>query len=169
MKRIVILGVGNVLFSDEGVGIKALEELKENFIFPENVELIDGGTLGIGLMPYLEGVNRLIILDAVLGGGPPGRVYEFKGEQIRTMFSRKVSMHNVGLQDVLYILDFLDRIPEEMVLIGVEPKSLSLGCSLSPVVRSSLEMVVEKVLKHLDAWNIKPVRRSVACSQGSSE
>ncbi|MDQ7083221.1 MAG: hydrogenase maturation protease [Aquificota bacterium] len=89
--------------------MKVLEKLKEEFLFPENVALIDGGTLGIGLVPYLEDVDRLVIVDAVSGGGHPGEVYKLEGELARTVFNSRVSAHDINLQEVLGVLDFIGK------------------------------------------------------------
>ncbi|MDQ7039255.1 MAG: HyaD/HybD family hydrogenase maturation endopeptidase [Aquificota bacterium] len=168
MSKVVILGVGNILLSDEGVGVKVLEKLKEEFLFPENVALIDGGTLGIGLVPYLEDVDRLVIVDAVSGGGHPGEVYKLEGELARTVFNSRVSAHDINLQEVLGVLDFIGKSPRDVVLIGVEPKVLEPGCDLSPEVESGLRLVIDEIIDLLETWGIKPVRRCEICSEGLS-
>ena len=92
--KIAVLGVGNVLLSDEGLGVRVVEEIRKRYSLPEEVLLIDGGTLGIDLLYFLEGVERLLVVDAVLGGLPPGSLYKFKGEEVLTYFkSRKLSAH----------------------------------------------------------------------------
>ena len=120
---ILVLGVGNILLSDEGLGVRALELLRRGYEFPEEVSLLDGGTLGVDLLYYLEGTEKLLILDAVLGGKEPGTLYRFTGERVRGHFRRKVSMHDLGMQEVLALMELRGRFPEEIVLLGIEPIS----------------------------------------------
>ncbi len=155
MGKIVVLGVGNTILSDEGLGVKAVERLREGYEFPEEVELIDGGTLGIDLLYYLEGVRKLLILDAVSGGGKPGTLYKFKGEEVKGYFRRKVSMHELGIQEVLALMDVMDKPVEEIVVLGIEPASIELGTDLSPVVEESMPDLLREALSQLEEWGVR--------------
>ncbi|WP_333783933.1 HyaD/HybD family hydrogenase maturation endopeptidase [Thermocrinis sp.] len=149
---ILILGVGNILLSDEGLGVRAVEKLKEGYIFPENVKLLDGGTLGIDLLYFLEGAERLIIVDAVMGGGPPGTLYKFSGDEVKAYFRGKVSAHELGIQEVLGIAQLTGKYPKEVVVIGMEPESLEISLELSQTVRNSLEKLVKLIIEQLKDW-----------------
>lgn len=164
MGKTVVLGVGNVLLKDEGLGVRALEILKENYEFPEGVELLDGGTLGMDLLYYLEGADRLVILDAVSGGGPPGTLYRFTDEEVRAYFKRKVSAHEIGIQEVLALLDLLEKPVKSVAVLGIEPKDLNIGTDLSPEVESSLGELVKATLDLLKEWGleVKPKKEVVS-------
>ncbi len=151
---VLILGVGNILLSDEGLGVRVVERLKESYIFPENVKLLDGGTLGIDLLYFLEGVDRLIIIDAIIGGKAPGTVYKLSGEEVEAYFKRKVSVHEVGIQEVLGIAKLTGKYPKEVTVIGMEPQSLDISLELSPKIKENLERLIQEVIKQLESWDI---------------
>lgn len=154
--KIAVLGVGNVLLSDEGLGVRVVEEIRKRYSLPEEVLLIDGGTLGIDLLYFLEGVERLLVVDAVLGGLPPGSLYKFKGEEVLTYFkSRKLSAHDIGIQEVLALADLTDRLPKEIVVLGLEPESFEISLDLSPSVKKNLDRLIEEVISQLKEWNVE--------------
>ncbi|MCX8076208.1 MAG: hydrogenase maturation protease, partial [Aquificaceae bacterium] len=97
---------------------------------------------------------RLLIVDAVLGGSPPGTLYKFEGEEVKTYFRKKVSAHELGIQEVLGLAEITGKKPSEVVLIGMEPESTDISLELSPTVRERLPFLVEEVLKHLRSWNV---------------
>ncbi len=168
MKKIAVLGVGNVLLSDEGLGVRVVEEIRKRYRLPEEVLLIDGGTLGLNLLYFLEDVERLLIVDAVLGGLPPGSLYKFKGEEVLTYFkSRKLSAHDIGIQEVLALADLTDRLPKEIVVLGLEPESFEISLDLSPSVKDNLDKLIEEVIKQLKEWGVE-VRDEAGEPFGSS-
>lgn len=149
MEKILILGVGNILFRDEGIGVQALQWLQEHAEFPENVTLIDGGTLGMGLMDALLGCNRVFVLDAVLGGGEPGSVYRLTDESLRKSMSFKDSLHQTDLVDTLIYCGLLGNRPEAVVY-GMEPgdyQTMELG--LTPACGQSLPKLAQALLDEL--------------------
>lgn len=153
--RVLVLGVGNILLSDEGLGVRAVEELRRSYRFPEDVELMDGGTLGIDLLYFMEGFDRLLLVDAVLGGSPPGTLFKLKGEEVKAYFRRKVSAHELGIQEVLGIAEILGKKPEEIVLIGMEPESLDISLELSPTIKARFPYLIQEVLKQLEEWGVR--------------
>ncbi|MFN3598668.1 MAG: HyaD/HybD family hydrogenase maturation endopeptidase [Aquificaceae bacterium] len=154
--KVMVLGVGNLLLSDEGVGVRVIEELSKRYRFPENVVLIDGGTIGVNLLYFLEGVEKLLIVDAVLGGMPPGSIYKFKDEEVLTYFrTKKLSAHDIGIQEVLSLAKLTEKLPKEMVVLGIEPESLDVSLELSSSVKEALERLLDEVIKQLKEWNIK--------------
>ncbi|GHU05405.1 hydrogenase 2 maturation endopeptidase [Alphaproteobacteria bacterium] len=147
--RAAVLGVGNLLMSDEGVGVHAVSALVERYDFPDEVEIIDGGTSGMELLPELEGLDHLIVVDAVRAGKPAGSLVRLAGEDVPVFFKIKFSPHQVGLSDIFAALRFKGTSPGEVVIVGVEPESLDLNMSLSPTVAARLDEVVEMVVAEL--------------------
>lgn len=148
----LILGVGNLLASDEGVGIHVIQRLQAEYQFPEEVQLLDGGTLGMDLLFYLENVRNLLIIDAVETGQPPGTLIRLAGDEVPAFFSLKMSPHQVGVPDMLFAAKLRDLYPQEIVLWGVQPGSLEIGLELSPPVAAQLESLVARVMEELERW-----------------
>jgi len=146
MTKDLILGVGNLLLTDEGLGIHAVRKLFENPALPADVEVVDGGTAGLGLLYYLEDVNRLVIIDAVETGGPPGTMVRLSGDQIPVYMAMKVSPHEITLPDFLAAAKLRDLYPQEVIVWGIQPQSLEVGVELSPVVAEKLDTLVKNVL-----------------------
>ena len=132
--RAVVLGIGNIILSDEGVGVRAVEALQANYRLPENVEAIDGGTSGMELIEALSGADLLVVLDTIVAGKPPGMVVSLAGDAVPSFFRRKLSPHQIGLSDVLASLEFLGELPRQTLVFGVQPQSLELGMELTPAV-----------------------------------
>ena len=148
-KRITILGVGNLLFTDEGVGIRVVEALQDRYEFPENVKVVDGGTLGMNLLGLISGVDYLIVVDAVRNGGEPGTFYRLAGEEIPKRIRAKNSLHQVDLLEALTCCQALDKVPETVIL-GVEPEDITtLGVELTPTIGGRVDSLVNAVLGEL--------------------
>lgn len=148
-KRTVILGVGNLLLSDEGVGVRALEKLERAYTFPDGVDLVDGGTCGMELLELLTDLDLLIMLDVVRAGKPPGSLIVLRGNEVPARLRLKLSPHQVGLSDVLATLILTGVAPRESVIIGIEPESFELGMSLTPAVEATLPRMVAATLDEL--------------------
>ena len=154
MAATVVLGVGNILLSDEGFGVRVAEALQQRFRFPVDVEVLDGGTLGMELMRFLEGTQRLILIDAVHGpAAEPGSFHELRGDAVRLYFKEKVSMHELGIQEVLASLEVMEKPIREIVVFGVQPKSLEICLELTAAVAARVDETVEKVVRQLVEWN----------------
>lgn len=147
--RAVVLGVGNLLLSDEGVGPHAIAQLGRRLRLPPSVELIDGGTSAMELLADLAGAQLLLIVDAVAGGGLPGTIHVLKGDEVPRFFTLKLSPHQVGLSDVLATLLVAGESPQETIIIGVEPGSLALGMELSAEVAAALPALAEEIRRRL--------------------
>ncbi len=147
--RVVVLGIGNLLMSDEGIGVHAVEALQTHFVLPAEVEVVDGGTTGMELLPELEGADHLIVVDAVRVGKPPASVVRLVGDEVPAFFKTKLSPHQVGLSDVLAALRFAGGSPGQVVLIGVQPASLEMGMELSLEVAARLGDVLSLVTAEL--------------------
>lgn len=152
---VTVLGVGNTLLQDEGFGVRVIEEMTRRFSFPDHVQVLDGGTLGMELLRFLKGTEKLIIVDAIAGGEPPGTVYCFKDDQVKAYFKEKVSAHELGIQDVLAVLEVLEEPISEMVVIGVQPLSLDVSLELTPEVASRMDEVIEQVMAQLQEWHVE--------------
>jgi hydrogenase maturation protease len=147
-----VLGVGNSILKDEGFGIKVIEEMearREELGIPPYVELMDGATLGIDLLYYIEGRQKIVMLDIVNAGEPPGTIFRFTPEDIKTQVRTKVSMHQVTLFDVLTMADFSGRMPPEAVIIGIQPGEVEWGLELTPEVEAQIPRVIELVMKEI--------------------
>ena len=154
--KILVLGIGNLVMTDDGVGVRVVQLIGERYRFAERVTVLDGGTLGLDLLPRIEEAQRLIIVDAVETGAPPGTLVRLSGEEIPLALETKLSPHQMGLKDLLTVSSLLGQAPEETVLWGVQPESIELALRLSPPVEAQLEPLVEKVLEELAAWGVRP-------------
>ncbi len=155
MKKTVILGVGNILRSDEGVGVHIVKELERFTVNGSRFTVIDGGTLGIDLIPFIENADKLIIVDAVKDGGKPGTVYKFRREDIHdtryTIHDTRYSLHQINLIDTLNIMEIQNKLPKETVIIGVEPKNLGWGEELSEEIKKripEIKTLLEKEVRN---------------------
>ncbi len=157
MEKIIVLGIGNILLRDEGFGVRVVEELTRRYRFPENVQVLDGGTLGMELLRYLMGADKLVLVDAVAGELPPGSLYEFKNEAVKAYFKEKVSMHELGIQDVLAALDILEKPIKEVMIIGVQPLSMEIGLELTALLLPVVNQAVDKVIQVLTSWQVEVV------------
>jgi hydrogenase maturation protease len=153
-RRKVILGLGNLLYQDEGFGIHALRAVQEAIHIPEEVEFVDGGVLGMNLLPLVEESSHLLVLDAIDAGQPPGMVLELQGERIPLFTAAKLSEHQVGFQEVLGLARFRGLLPTNLHLIGVQPQDLNSGIDLSQAVASALPEVVYRASVALKAWRL---------------
>ncbi len=147
--RTVILGIGNTILSDEGVGVRAAEALQAAFHIPEDVEVIDGGTAGMELLDPLTGVDLLLVLDAVKAKRAPGELVVLAGKEVPVFFRAKLSPHQVSICDVLASLEFAGSPPKDIVLIGVEPESFELGMELTPRIAAAVPAMVARAQAEL--------------------
>jgi len=154
-----VLGVGNLLLSDDGVGVHTIRHLQEVVQLSGEVQVLDGGTMGLDLLHYLEGVSHLLIVDAVEMDQPPGTLERLVGDQVPAYLSLKMSPHEIGLPDMLFAAKLRDLYPAEVVVWGVQPATTEVGLDLSPPVAARLDVLVEKVLEELARWGIKPRRK----------
>lgn len=146
-KRVVIIGVGNLILRDEGVGVHAVRELREKNL-PPQVEVIDGGTATMDLLPVIRDAERIIVIDALKGGGEPGTIYRVTPDDLLCDTEQPLSLHQTGLLEVLGMARQLGGDPQ-VVIIGVEPKEIAWGMELTPEVEAKLPRVIETVLEEL--------------------
>ncbi|MDY0300433.1 MAG: HyaD/HybD family hydrogenase maturation endopeptidase [Trichlorobacter sp.] len=144
--KTLVLGLGNTIMTDDGVGPKVIEILQTgNYELPDGAELLDGGTLGLDLLPYLEGVERLIIVDAVETGEVPGTLIRLEGEDVPIALATRLSAHQMGLKDLLAVAELMGCLPQHVVLIGIQPACLEMGTELTAALSSKLPELVNMV------------------------
>ena len=146
----MILGVGCILFSDEGFGVRVIEKLEERYMFPDNVSVVDGGVLGVNLLGVISQADQLIVVDAIRNKGNPGDVYRLSGEQIPERIRAKNSIHQVDFLETLTLCRAIDKVPET-VIVGVEPLDIeTLSIELTPVTAAKVDVMIDMVLSELD-------------------
>ena len=150
----LVLGIGNLVMSDDGVGVRVIQELQRGYRFPDNVTVIDGGTLGLDLLPLLENITHLILVDAVETGGIPGNCVRLYGQELPIALETKISPHQMGLKDLLAVSELMGHSPREMVLLGVQPACIEMDTELTPEVEARLGTLVESVLAELQGWGV---------------
>lgn len=152
----LILGIGNILWADEGFGIRAVETLHAQYAFPDHVRIMDGGTQGIFLLPWVRNARQLIIFDAVDFGLPPATLKLIRDADVpRFMGAKKMSMHQTGFQEVLSSAQLTDDLPEKIALIGVQPELLDdYGGSLRDSVKNQIPAALALACNLLDEWNV---------------
>jgi len=149
--RTVVIGCGNVLGADDGVGIVALDQLRE-WQIPEEVELEDGGTWGLNLLPLIENADRLLVLDAVDVSGAAGRLVTLERDQIPKYFSTKLSPHQIDLREVLALAAWRGTLPGETVVMGLQPARMEMSTELSPEVAAGVSGLVAAAAARLARW-----------------
>lgn len=142
MATTLVLGLGNTIMSDDGVGPKVITRLKETEICVADIDFLDGGTLGLDLLPYLEGVQRLILVDAVETGQPAGTLVRLTGDEVPMALETKLSPHQMGMKDLLAVAQLMGQLPEEIILLGVQPQLIEMGTELSPPVAAVFPSLV---------------------------
>lgn len=162
MAKTRILALGNILIRDDGVGPYLLARLESEYEFPLQVDLLDGGTPGFDLLPLIEGLDCLILLDAVKGPGPPGSVHEFTREQIMASgVPTSVAAHDPKLREVLFEAALRERLPQDVLLVGVVPEDTSVGTNLSDTVLAAAPEALRRVEAKLKSLGMEAVRRQV--------
>jgi hydrogenase maturation protease len=152
--RILVLGVGNSILKDEGFGVHVIEELtrqRDSLKIPADVELMDGATLGLDLLFSLEGRDKIIVIDIINAGAEPGELFRFTPNDIKTKnIMNKVSMHQVTLFDVLTMAEATGILPDDVVVIAVQPAEINWGEELTPAVQAQIPKVIELIMKEIE-------------------
>jgi hydrogenase maturation protease len=161
---VLVLGIGNVLWADDGFGVRAIEALQRRYRFPDHVTLMDGGTQGYYLMRHIQAADILVVLDAVDYGLPPGTLKQVEGEEVpKLLGARKMSLHQAGFQEVLALAGMLGDCPGRLLLIGVQPVELEdFGGGLRPAVQRQIEPAIGMALDYLARLGVKPHPRRAA-------
>jgi hydrogenase maturation protease len=147
-KPILILGIGNILLKDEGVGVHTANKMMKMDL-PPDVEVMDGGTMGLNLLFYIEGRKKVIVIDTVLVGDPPGTIYRFTDESLVDNKPMLRTAHGVDFSDVIKTSKMLGTKPDEIIFIGIEPESLDEGLELTPTIEKRVPVLIKMVMREL--------------------
>jgi len=148
-RSVLILGLGNILLQDEGVGVRVVEQLQRQYRISGMVQVLDGGTASMSLAEHIRNRDHLIVVDAVRTGQAPGTVITLSGDEVPAFFQSRVSPHQMGLADTLAVLDLMGEKPAEITVIGVEPKDLDVGLELSDLVSTRVDELVIRLVGKL--------------------
>jgi hydrogenase maturation protease len=167
---ICVLGIGNLLWADEGFGVRCIEALQQRHEFAPHVELIDGGTQGLYLIQHVQGADALLIFDAIDYGLPPGTLKLVRDDEVpRFMGAKKMSLHQTGFQEVLSLALLTGRYPSRVLLIGCQPEELDdYGGSLRPVVKAAMQEALAQGVQALAAWGGAPRARQVPLTSSAA-
>jgi len=159
---VLILGIGNLLWADEGFGVRAVEELHRRHCFGDNVAVMDGGTQGVYLVQHIRDADILIVFDAVDYGLPPGTMKLVQGEEVpKFLGAKKISLHQTGFQEVLAMAEMLGDYPEHLLLVGVQPVELEdYGGSLRPEVKAQIDPAIDRALAFLKSHGVEAFPRT---------
>jgi hydrogenase maturation protease len=156
---VLVLGLGNVVCTDDGAGIAALHRLIRDYSLPDGVVALDGGTLGLSLLPLVDSADQVILVDAVQADAPPGTLLRIEGDEVAPTVYERLSPHQIGVADLLAGASLLDRYPERVLILGVVPESIELGLLRTPSVEAALPDLVEQLVEELCALGY-PLTRS---------
>jgi hydrogenase maturation protease len=156
--KTLILGIGNILLGDEGIGVWVVESLRRCYQFPSSATVLEGGTLGLDLLPQLQDVSRLLVVDAVQLGGEPGEIVRLEGDDVPRAIDVKVSPHQIGIKELLATARLMGCEPPKVVLWGMEPERVQPGADFSPKIAQALPQLQTSVLDELKGWGVRPKR-----------
>jgi hydrogenase maturation protease len=154
--NILVLGIGNILLEDEGIGVHVVDRLQARYQLPENVTVLDGGTSGMTLLDDIAACEHLLIVDCARLDGPPGTIHEFNGDAVPAFFQQRISPHQIGLSDLLAAAALLDALPAELSLVAIEPESIELGMAMTATGERACEEALQRVLTRLRALGAAP-------------
>jgi len=151
---ILVLGLGNTFMTDDGFGVRAVETLSSRYRFQGEIRLLDGGILGLDLLPRLEEVECLLIIDALEMTSAPGTVFRLEGEDMSRAFASTLSVHQMGVRDLLAVSELMGHLPQEVVVWGVQPECIAMGAELTATVAAAIDPVIAGILGELRRWGI---------------
>jgi len=154
---VLVLGLGNVVCTDDGAGIAAIHKLIREYAMPEGVVALDGGTLGLSLLPLVDNADQVILVDAINAEGAAGTQVRIEGEDVAPAVYERLSPHQIGVADLLAGASLLDRYPDRVVILGVVPDSIELGLERTPDVEAAIPELVRRVVEELTALGYPPV------------
>jgi hydrogenase maturation protease len=153
--KTIVIGLGNILLKDEGIGVHVVNAVRERYTFSPEVEILDGGTLGLDLLHYFEGRDQILIVDAVDFKKDAGYIGVIEDDNIPSALFAKLSVHHIGLSDVMFAAKLLDYKPLKIRLIGIQPQSLDVGLDMTERISSKMGELIDKIIMTLKEWNIE--------------
>ncbi|MBC8374396.1 MAG: HyaD/HybD family hydrogenase maturation endopeptidase [FCB group bacterium] len=154
--EVVVLGLGNILMEDEGIGVHAANHLQEHYHFKPEIEIVDGGTSGLDLLTFFGPEKSILIIDAVNFDMAPGTVAKLEDDAILAQLDPKVSLHHLGLSDLIGVAELTDRKAKRMTLLGIQPESMeNLDLEMTPTIKGVFDKVIENALLILEEWGIE--------------
>jgi len=159
--RTLVLGLGNPLMGDDGFGLVVLERLRDEWEVPPEVDLVDGGTWGMNLLPLIEDASEVVLIDAIRTGQPPGSAVELERESLPRYLAHKLSPHQIDLKEVLALAELRGTLPIRTVAIGAEPHTVALSTELTAALGDAVDEVARRVIDRLASWGISCPRRTV--------
>src|SRR5687767_1437066 len=142
---LLVLGLGNLLCRDDGLGVTAVHRLEDRYQLPPGVKVLDGGTLGLALLAELTGARQAILVDAVSAAAPPGAPVRLEGSELHHAVAERLSVHQIGVADLMLAADLLDRVPDRLVLVGLVPGEVELGLGCTADVEAALPELVDRI------------------------
>jgi hydrogenase maturation protease len=162
IQETVVIGVGNPLMGDDGLGIEVLERLRLGWVISPHLDLLDGGTWGLNLLPHVEGARRVMFIDAINIGREPGSLVELDGEEIPRFLAQKVSPHQIDVKEVLALAELRGTLPDELCAIGLQPENIEMRTSLTPAVASQIDRLLARIIERLRDWGYRVSADEVA-------
>ncbi len=158
--EVVVLGLGNILMQDEGIGVHAANHLEANYHFKPEIEIVDGGTSGLDLLTFFGPEKSILIIDAVNFEMEPGTVGSLEDDAILAQLDPKISLHHLGLSDLISVAELTDRKAKRMTLLGIQPDSMEdLDLEMTPTIKGVFDKVIENALRILNEWGIESSKR----------
>jgi hydrogenase maturation protease len=164
---LLVLGLGNLLCGDDGAGVAAVEMLRDRYETPSGTAVLDGGTLGLSLLPYVEDARDAILVDAVQADAPPGTPVRLEGSAVPLAARERLSVHQVGVADLLGGAHLVGRLPQRLLLLGVVPETLELRFGRSASVEAALPDLVERIVTEAEAWGYRFVPKAEHGEKGA--
>jgi len=150
--EVLVIGLGNPIMGDDGLGLAALDRLRQGWSLPQSVRLVDGGTWGMNLLPLVEDAERVVFLDAIDAGRPVGALVLLEREELPRFFALKLSPHQIDLREVLAMAELRGTLPSDLVAIGLQPGRLEMASGLSPQLECRLDQLLTVVVERLERW-----------------
>lgn len=157
--RAVVLGVGNTIRADEGIGVRVVEALEREYALPDGVVAIDAGTSSMEMLEDISDLDFLLVIDAVNDGKLPGSLIRLSGDEVPVFFRRNLSPHGIGLSDVLAALELLGKTPKETIVLGLQPVTMELSLDLSTQAAACVPQLVAQVVEELTLRGLAPMPR----------
>lgn len=158
--KVIVLGLGNILMEDEGIGVHAVNHLQKHYKFEPEIEIVDGGTSGLDLLTYFGPEKSILMIDAVNFDMDPGTVAKLEDDAILAQLDPKISLHHLGLSDLISVAELVDRKARRMTLLGIQPDSIeNLDLEMTPTIRGVFDKVISNALLILEEWGIEHHKR----------